>query len=105
VAVNDDASVRKLKGKDRPINSLEQRMAVLSGLRSIDWIVPFSGDTPEKLIKKVKPDILVKGGDYKVNQIAGADFVIKEGGQVIILDFVKGCSGTSIIKRIKGDTR
>lgn len=105
VAVNDDASVKRLKGNDRPINSLEQRMAVLAGLRSIDWVVPFSEDTPEELIKKIKPDILVKGGDYKVDQIAGADLVTKQGGKVIILDFIKGCSGTSIIKRIQGNKR
>lgn len=101
IAVNDDASIRRLKGKDRPINPLQQRMAVLAGLRSVDWVVPFSEDTPEELIKKVGPDILVKGSDYKVEQIAGADFVLKQGGKVILMDFVKGCSGTSIINRIK----
>jgi D-beta-D-heptose 7-phosphate kinase / D-beta-D-heptose 1-phosphate adenosyltransferase len=101
VAINDDNSVRRLKGKERPINPLKQRMRVLAGLRSIDWIVPFSEATPEKLIKKVNPDILVKGGDYKVEQIAGSDFVIKQGGKVVILDFVKGCSGTSIVNAIK----
>jgi D-beta-D-heptose 7-phosphate kinase / D-beta-D-heptose 1-phosphate adenosyltransferase len=103
VAVNDDASVKRLKGEARPINSLEKRMAVLAGLRSIDWVVSFSEDTPEKLIKKIKPDILVKGGDYKIDQIIGADFVTKSGGKVVVLDFVEGCSGTSIIKQIKGN--
>lgn len=102
VAVNDDASVKRLKGEQRPINSLEKRMAVLAGLRSIDWVVHFSEDTPEKLIKKIKPDVLVKGGDYKIDQIVGADFVTKNGGKVVVLDFVEGCSGTSIIKQIKG---
>ena len=101
VAINDDNSIHRLKGKERPINPLKHRMAVLSGLRSIDWVVPFSEDTPEELIKKICPDILVKGSDYKVEQIAGADFVIKQGGKVILIDFVKGCSGTSIIDRIK----
>ncbi len=101
VAVNDDASVIRLKGKDRPINSLEKRMAVLNGLSSVDLVIPFSENTPERLISKLLPDILVKGGDYKPDEIAGAKAVIKNGGQVKIIDLVEGCSTTSVINRIE----
>ncbi len=76
VAVNDDNSVKRLKGSTRPINSLMERMTVLAALRSVDWVVPFSEDTPARLINLVKPDVLVKGGDYRPEQIAGADGVI-----------------------------
>jgi len=100
VAVNDDDSVRRLKGESRPVNTLYNRMAVLAGLRAVDWVVPFSEDTPARLISAIKPKVLVKGGDYKVNEVAGADFVIKEGGSVQILEFVEGCSTTAIIDRI-----
>ena len=100
IAVNDDASVKRLKGNTRPINSLEKRMEVLAALSSVDWIVPFSEDTPEKLITSVLPTILVKGGDYEVNQIAGAKQVIENGGQVKILPFKEGCSTTQMIEKI-----
>ncbi len=103
VAVNDDASVKQLKGKGRPVNSLEKRMAVLSGLSAVDWVVPFSEDTPERLIKAVTPDVLVKGGDYKVEEIAGSDHVLKNGGRVEILDFVEGLSTTSLINKIHNE--
>ncbi len=101
VAVNDDASVKRLKGEQRPINPLMQRMAVLSGLESVDWVTPFSEDTPEQLIRAVQPDILVKGGDYRKSEIAGADFVEARGGEVIILDFLEGASTTAIIDAIR----
>lgn len=97
VAVNDDASVRRLKGNTRPIHSLEQRMAVLAALRCVDWVVPFSQDTPKELICQVLPDILVKGGDYQIHQIAGHECVLAQGGQVRILDFLPGCSTSRII--------
>lgn len=100
VAINDDASVRQLKGKGRPVNSLEKRMAVLSGLSATDWVVPFFEDTPERLIKAVTPDVLVKGGDYKIEEIAGADHVLKQGGRVEILDFLEGLSTTSLLNKI-----
>jgi D-beta-D-heptose 7-phosphate kinase/D-beta-D-heptose 1-phosphate adenosyltransferase len=97
VAVNTDESIRSLKGDSRPINSLDHRMAVLAGMRSVDWVVPFAEDTPARLIATVKPDVLVKGGDYKVEDIAGAESVIKNGGQVKTIDLVEGCSTTRII--------
>jgi D-beta-D-heptose 7-phosphate kinase/D-beta-D-heptose 1-phosphate adenosyltransferase len=100
VAVNDDDSVRRLKGNSRPINSLEQRMIVLNALECVDSVVAFSEDTPEKIICQILPDILVKGGDYTVDQIAGSDCVLKNGGKVLTLDFVEGCSTSNIIERI-----
>jgi D-beta-D-heptose 7-phosphate kinase / D-beta-D-heptose 1-phosphate adenosyltransferase len=100
VAVNDDQSVRRLKGEGRPINPTDRRMAVLAGLGSVDWVVPFSEDTPQRLITEIMPDVLVKGGDYKVEQIAGAKEVLANGGQVEILQFVDGVSTTRIIEAI-----
>ncbi len=101
VAVNDDASVRRLKGPQRPVNPLAQRMAVLAGLRSVDWVVPFGEDTPERLICRVRPDVLVKGGDYRPEQIAGHDCVTAAGGEVRVLGFVEGCSTTAVIDTIR----
>lgn len=100
VAVNSDLSVARLKGKNRPINSLEKRMSVLAGLSAVDWVVPFSEDTPERLICKILPDILVKGGDWKPEEIAGGECVLKNGGKVMSLDFVEGHSTTKVIDRI-----
>jgi D-beta-D-heptose 7-phosphate kinase / D-beta-D-heptose 1-phosphate adenosyltransferase len=101
VAVNDDRSVLRLKGAGRPVNPLAQRMAVLAGLASVDWVVPFSEDTPARLIGRVLPDVLVKGGDYRPEQIAGHDAVVANGGSVEILDFLDGCSTTSMIERLQ----
>jgi len=103
VAVNDDASVNRLKGAPRPINPLAQRMAVLAGLRAVDWVVPFSADTPESLICRVLPDVLVKGGDYQVEDIAGHRCVLDAGGDVKILHFVPGVSTTGMINRVLGN--
>lgn len=102
VAVNDDDSVRRLKGEGRPINGVEQRMAVLAGLASVDWVCPFSEDTPEALIRAVGPDVLVKGGDYRPGQIAGAEAVLARGGEVRVLDLVPGRSTSRIIDAIGG---
>lgn len=99
IAVNDDASVQRLKGMHRPINAVDDRMTLLSALRAVDWVVPFAEDTPARLISKIAPDILVKGGDYQVHEIAGADFVQKNGGKVIILPFKNGYSTTKILER------
>lgn len=104
VAVNDDASVARLKGPSRPVNDLQSRMTLLAALASVDWVVPFSEDTPERLICKLLPDVLVKGGDYRPDQIAGADCVQRAGGEVRILDFVDGHSSTRVIDRIKERT-
>ncbi|ADE16526.1 rfaE bifunctional protein [Nitrosococcus halophilus Nc 4] len=101
VAVNDDASVQRLKGKDRPVNNLAQRMAVLSALHDVDWVVPFSEDTPARLIERVLPDILVKGGDYTPEQVAGSKAVVANGGKAIILNYQQGCSTSQIIEAIR----
>jgi D-beta-D-heptose 7-phosphate kinase/D-beta-D-heptose 1-phosphate adenosyltransferase len=104
VAVNDDASVTRLKGSDRPINGIDFRMSVLAGLRAVSYVVPFSEDTPARLIEAISPDVLVKGGDYAINEIAGHEHVLENGGEVIILDFVEGFSTTATIKRISTDS-
>jgi len=101
VAVNDDASVRRLKGGDRPINPVQRRMAVLAGLASVDWVVPFSEDTPEALICEILPDLLVKGGDYRPEEIAGYDCVVGGGGEVRVLEFVPGVSTSGILETIR----
>lgn len=101
VAVNDDQSVSRLKGPTRPINQAKHRMQVLSALGSVDWVVMFSEDTPERLIKLVSPDVLVKGGDYKVNEIAGSDHVLENGGEVIIASFEEGFSTSNTLEKIK----
>lgn len=103
VAVNSDESVSRLKGPTRPINPLDHRMAVLAGLESVDWVVPFTEDTPERLITKVLPSILVKGGDYKIEEIAGGEAVMDAGGEVIILSFKDNCSTSAIVKRIQAE--
>ena len=100
VAVNEDASVTRLKGSDRPINGIDSRMSVLAGLRSVSYVVPFSEETPARLIEAISPDVLVKGGDYAINEIAGHEHVLESGGEVIILEFVEGFSTTATIKRI-----
>ncbi|WP_412972018.1 bifunctional D-glycero-beta-D-manno-heptose-7-phosphate kinase/D-glycero-beta-D-manno-heptose 1-phosphate adenylyltransferase HldE [Glaciecola sp. MF2-115] len=100
VAVNTDDSVRKLKGEGRPINNLQRRMAVLAGLSAVDWVVPFSEDTPQSLIANILPDVLVKGGDYQIHEIAGGKEVIANGGEVRVLLFEEGVSTTGIISQI-----
>ena len=101
VAVNTDRSVKALKGPSRPVNPLEARMQVLAALDCVDYVVPFDEDTPQRLIARILPDVLVKGGDYKVEQIAGHKEVETNGGQVIILPFLEGYSTTSIIEKLK----
>ncbi|PRY64720.1 D-alpha,beta-D-heptose 7-phosphate 1-kinase /D-beta-D-heptose 1-phosphate adenylyltransferase [Vreelandella songnenensis] len=100
VAVNDDASIGRLKGPKRPINPLNRRMQVLAGLGAVDWVVPFSNDTPQALIETVLPDILVKGGDYRPEDIAGGDAVRAHGGEVKVLGFEDGVSTTAMISSI-----
>jgi len=102
VAVNDDESVRRLKGDGRPVNALQDRMAVLAGLAAVDWVVPFSEDTPARLIQMMLPDVLVKGGDYRPDDIAGAKDVLKNGGEVRVLAFREGHSSSNIIDKLRG---
>ncbi|MFC3396548.1 bifunctional D-glycero-beta-D-manno-heptose-7-phosphate kinase/D-glycero-beta-D-manno-heptose 1-phosphate adenylyltransferase HldE [Brenneria rubrifaciens] len=101
VAVNSDASTKRLKGPSRPVNPLPQRMIVLGALEAVDWVVPFEEDTPQRLIAEVLPDVLVKGGDYQPHQIAGSEEVWANGGEVNVLNFEDGCSTTNIINSIK----
>ena len=102
--VNSDASVRRLKGENRPINAVEQRMEMLAALECVDWVIEFENDTPQRLIAKLLPDILVKGGDYAdITTIAGHEEVLANGGEVKVLSFVEGHSTTNIIEAIKGE--
>jgi len=101
VAVNSDASTKRLKGENRPVNALEQRMIVLGALEAVDWVVDFEEDTPQRLIASILPDLLVKGGDYQPHQIAGCDEVWAAGGEVKVLNFEDGLSTTGIIQSIK----
>jgi len=104
VLVNSDASVTRLKGPERPVNPLPQRLEMLAALECVDWVIAFDADTPRDLICKLLPDILVKGGDYaEIESIAGHDCVLAKGGEVKILAFVEGHSTTGIINAIKGD--
>ncbi len=100
VAVNSDASVSRLKGPSRPINPLERRMRVLAGLQAVDWVVAFEEDTPAELISQLLPDLLVKGGDYHPEEIAGAASVLQAGGEVKVLEFVDGVSTTAMVRSI-----
>lgn len=100
VAINDDHSVKKLKGANRPINTVEQRMTVLAGLGVVDWVISFSHDTPEHLLKLLQPDVLVKGGDYKIEGVVGAEIVHAYGGEVRVLGEEKNISTTAIINRV-----
>jgi len=101
VAVNSDASVKQLKGESRPINGLQERMTVLAALACVDWVVAFAEETPERLYCKLLPDVIVKGGDYSTDQVAGGDCVIKAGGEVKILQFVDGQSTTAMINKAR----
>ncbi len=101
VGLNSDASVKRLKGPERPINNELDRQFVLSQLKAVDFVEIFDQDTPLELILKVKPSILVKGGDWKIEQIVGAKEVLASGGEVFSLNFVDGYSTTSIIHKIQ----
>ena len=99
VAVNADGSVTRLKGQQRPVNKLAHRMTMLAALDGVDWVVPFDEDTPQRLICQVKPDVLVKGGDYKVDEVAGNECA----GETQILSFVEGFSTSNMINKILGE--
>jgi len=100
VAINDDASVSRLKGPSRPINKIEQRMAVLASLGVVDWVVSYADDTPRRLLKLIQPETLVKGGDYTPEQVVGWEIVLAYGGNVRVLGLTKGVSTTNIIDRM-----
>ncbi|MDP3115213.1 MAG: D-glycero-beta-D-manno-heptose 1-phosphate adenylyltransferase [Candidatus Cloacimonadaceae bacterium] len=102
IGLNSDAGVRRLKGDSRPIVEQVNRAIVLAALQSVDYVVIFEEDTPYELIKLIQPDVLVKGGDWKTDQIVGADIVISRGGRVESIAFNEGLSSSNIIARIKG---
>lgn len=104
IGVNSDESIQRLKGKNRPINNLFFRQEMLAGLGCVDFVVSFTEDTPEKLIQQVNPAILVKGGDYKLEGIVGADHVKNQNGEVKIIPFLEGFSSSLIISKIQSLT-
>ncbi|CAM4444615.1 MAG: Bifunctional protein HldE [Legionellaceae bacterium] len=104
VAINTDESIRQLKGNERPINSLSHRMTVLAGLNAVDWVIPFNENTPERLLALIKPDILVKGGDYTIKEVIGHEIVFEYGGEVNVLKHIEGCSTTRIIEKMKNNS-
>ena len=101
VAINDDESAHRLKGPGRPINPVERRMAVLAGLEAVDWVVSFSEDTPESLLEFLQPEVLVKGGDYTMDEVVGGDYVNSYGGEVRVLEFLDDCSTSAIMEKMK----
>lgn len=102
VAINSDASVRELKGSDRPINNEHDRAEMLLNLKSVDCVQVFTEQTPLEIIKLIKPNVLVKGGDWKPEQIVGSDFVLSNGGEVKSLLFKKGYSTSNLIQAVQG---
>lgn len=101
IGLNSDNSIKSIKGQQRPINKLSDRLTMLHALECVDFIIEFEEDTPIQLIKAVTPDVLVKGGDYTVETIVGADFVIDNGGKVEVIPFLEGYSTTQLIEKIK----
>ena len=101
VAVNDDDSIRRLKGSGRPVFPLRERLEVLSAVEDIDYLASFSQDTPKELIDKIKPDVLVKGGDWQPDQIVGQESVESSGGKVVAIPYLPGRSTTEIIEKIQ----
>jgi D-beta-D-heptose 7-phosphate kinase/D-beta-D-heptose 1-phosphate adenosyltransferase len=102
VALNTDASVARIKGAGRPINNLADRMAIVGSLASVDWVISFDEDDPNLLVKALSPDVLVKGGDYEADEIAGGTHVLATGGEVRVLPFIGGFSTTAIIEKLVG---
>lgn len=100
IGLNSDSSVRKLKGPSRPVNRQSDRARVLAALECVDRITIFAERTPERLIRKVRPDVLVKGADWKVEDIVGAEFVRNRGGKIVTVPFVKGYSTTGLLRKI-----
>jgi rfaE bifunctional protein nucleotidyltransferase chain/domain len=100
IGLNTDLSVKKFKGKDRPIQNQKDRARILDALKPVDYVVLFSEETPDRLIKLVRPDVLVKGADYKTAEIVGAEFVKSHGGAVRRIKLAKGRSTTNLIKKM-----
>ncbi len=100
IALNSDSSVKKLKGENRPINTLADRMELISGLEPVDLVISFEEETPFNVINALLPDIITKGGDYNPDTVVGADVVTEHGGEVVIINFEAGYSSTSIIEKL-----
>jgi len=103
VGLNSDASTRRLKGEGRPVQNERARAEVLAALEAVDLVVIFEDDTPIRLIEQVKPNVLVKGGDYRPEQVVGREIVEAHGGAVMLVDILPGCSTTSLVNRARGD--
>ncbi len=103
VGLNDDTSVRRLKGEGRPANPVRVRALTLAALPCVDYICVFTEDTPERLIAAIRPDVLAKGGDYRVEKVVGGDFVRSYGGMVMTLSYVEGVSTTEILRQKKAE--
>tara|TARA_B100001113_G_scaffold162451_1_gene132953 strand:- start:736 stop:1230 length:495 start_codon:yes stop_codon:yes gene_type:complete len=103
IGVNSDSSIQKLKGESRPIIEEDSRVKQLAALEFVDAVVLFHEDTPQKLIEKIKPDVITKGGDYKAENVVGNEVVTQKNGQVVIIPLTQGYSTTSILKKIKDD--
>jgi rfaE bifunctional protein nucleotidyltransferase chain/domain len=103
IGVNTDSSVRRIKGETRPVQDEYARALLLASLSFVTAVVLFDDDTPYNLIKRIQPDILIKGSDYGIKEIVGSDIVLTKGGKVITIDFIKGYSTTSIIEKLKKD--
>ena len=102
VGINSDESVRKIKGPERPFTNERERREILSAISVVDEVIVFNEPTPERLIKEIKPDVLVKGGDWKPEEIIGSDFVLGRGGKVLSLPFLDGYSSSSLVEKIRG---
>ena len=101
LGLNSDQSVKRLKGEERPVNDQETRLVALASLHYVDAVIIFEEDTPLELIRQVQPDVLVKGGDYKIKDIVGHEIVQEKGGEVVTIDFVDGYSSSNLIKKIR----
>ena len=99
IGLNSDDSVKRLKGENRPINTQYARALLLAALQFVDFVIIFDEDTPLNLIQQITPHVLVKGGDYKIEDVVGVDWVMAHGGKVEIVDFVEGYSSTNLIKK------
>lgn len=105
VGVNSDASVRRLKGPDRPVVPARERARLVAGLKPVDYVVIFQEDTPERVIRALRPDLLAKGADWKRGQIVGQRWVRQRGGQVVRIRLLKGRSTTELIRRLKRERK
>jgi len=105
VGLNTDASVRSIKGRSRPLQDEYSRALILAAMRFVDFVVLFDEDTPENLIRKIQPDVLVKGGDYKSSEIVGYDIVTAKGGKVLTIELVENYSTTKLIKKIRKSSK